>query len=114
MFDEDPPPPRNNRKNPEPQFNWKGLALLAVSALFIAWAFIQMSDSNKNLMGGGVRMLFSEFQENLHAGKIICTKDKPLYLVKVPATGEEYLEGYYSKDNSAEGKPPGEVKFVTA
>src|SRR6187401_3126437 len=104
MFDEDQPPQRNNRKNPDPQFNWKGLVLLAVSALFIAWAFISMG-TDKNLMGGGARINFSEFQQYLREGKIICTKDKPLYLVKEPATGEEYLEGYYLKDNAVDGKP---------
>lgn len=115
MFDEDQPPQRNNnRKNPDPQFNWKGLVLLAVSALFIAWAFISMSGTDKNLMGGGARINFSEFQAYLRDGKIICTKDKPLYLVKEPATGEEYLEGYYLKDNAVDGKPQGEAKFVSS
>ena len=39
MFDEEPQqPPRNNRRNQEPQFNWKGMVLLAASGLIILWA----------------------------------------------------------------------------
>jgi cell division protease FtsH len=100
MFEEDPPPQRNNnnRKPPEPQFNWKGLVMLAVSALFIAWAFVSMTGNDKTLMGGAPKIHFSEFQQLLLADKVICTKDKPLYLVKEPATGEEYLEGNYYKE----------------
>lgn len=113
MFDEDPPPQRNNRKNPDPPFNWKGLVLLAVSALFIAWAFISMS-GDKNILGRGPQINFSEFQQLLQTDKIICNTDKPLYLVKDPTNGEEYLEGYYQKDSSIDGKPPVEAKFTTA
>jgi cell division protease FtsH len=116
MFDEDPPPQRNNnnRKNQDPQFNWKGLVLLAVSALFIAWAFISMSDVNKGgLMGSSAKINFSEFQQLLRDDKIICTKDKPLYLVKEPATGEEYLEGYYIKDNTGDTKGSAEARFAS-
>jgi hypothetical protein len=115
MFDEDQPPPRkdNNRKNQEPPFNWKGLVLLAVSALFIAWAFISMG-TDKSHMGRSPKIHFSEFQQLLQSDKIICTPDKPLYLVKDPTNGEEYLEGYYRKYSSLEGKGPGEAKFTTS
>ncbi|MFZ4764485.1 MAG: ATP-dependent zinc metalloprotease FtsH [Roseimicrobium sp.] len=112
MFDEEPPPQRNNRKNQDPQFNWKGLVLLGISALFIAWAFVNMNAPEKGLMGGGGVLKFGEFQELARADRIICTKDKPLYLVQKPSTGEEFLRGYYRKEAS-DGKPSMEASFTT-
>ena len=113
MFDEDPPPQRNNnRKSQDPQFNWKGLVLLAVSALLIAWAFIGMSGSNQTLMGGANEKTFAEFQQMVRDGKVICTKEKPLYLYKNMNTGVEYLSGYFRKP-SADGKSEVEASFRT-
>ena len=112
MFDDDQPPQRNNnRKNPEPQFNWKGLILLAASALIIAWAFF-MNTSDKGILGGSGQIKFAEFQDLARQDRIICTKDKPLYLVEKPGTGEEFLRGYYRREG-LEGKAPTEATFVT-
>src|SRR6478609_1997733 len=108
MFDEDPPPQRNNRKNPDPPFNWKGLVLLAVSALFIAWAFISMS-GDKNILGRSPQISFAEFQQLLRSDKIICNADKTLSLVKDPTSGEEYLEGYFQKESTIDSKAPAEA-----
>ena len=114
MFDDEPQQQRNNnnRKSPEPQFNWKGLILLLASGLIIAWAFILNSDKG-GLMQGGVKKNFAEFQQLARDGKVICTKDKPLYLVFEPSTGREYLEGSYLRDTTATDKPSTEARFQT-
>jgi len=97
MFDEEPTPPRNNRKNQEPQFNWKGLVLLGASALIIAWAFFMNQGSS---MGGGVSKNFAEFKELALDGKIKCNKEQPLFLVDEPAKGTQYLEGYVEEPDA--------------
>jgi len=102
MFDEEPTPPRNNRKNQEPQFNWKGLVLLGASALIIAWAFFMNQGTT---MGGGSALNFAEFKELALQGKILCNKTQPLYLVDEPAKGTQYLEGYYEGEPDSTGKP---------
>lgn len=113
MFEDEPNQQRNNnRKTPEPQFNWKGLILLVASGLIIAWAFIVNSDKG-GMMQGGVKKGFPEFQQLALDGKIICTKDKPLRLVNDPSTGNEYLEGYYLKDPVAPDKAQTEANFTT-
>ncbi|MEZ0275345.1 MAG: ATP-dependent metallopeptidase FtsH/Yme1/Tma family protein, partial [Roseimicrobium sp.] len=114
MFEDEPNPQRNNnRKTPEPQFNWKGLILLVASGLIIAWAFILNSDKG-GMMAGGIKKNFPEFQQLAIDKKIVCTKEKPLYLVNDPSTGDEYLEGYYLKDAAAgEKATTTEAKFQT-
>ncbi len=112
MFDEEPNQQRNNnRKTPEPQFNWKGLILLIASGLIIAWAFILNSD--KGIMSGGSDKTFAEFQDLARADKIVCSKEKPLYLNQDPSTGHEYLKGYYMKDSGSQEKPATEAVFTT-
>jgi cell division protease FtsH len=98
MFEDEPQPPRNNRRNPEPQFNWKGLVLLAASALIIAWAFFL----NQSHSSGGEKS-FSEFEKMVKGGLLIVTEDKPLALVEDPGTGIEYIEGHVMEP-SADGK----------
>lgn len=111
MFDEESPPPRNNRKPQEPPFNWKGLVLLGASALIIAWAFY-LSQDKTSLSGG--QPGFAEFKQMAREYRIVCNKDKPLYLVTDPGTGREYLEGHYLKSPAPEGKPSAaEVPFKT-
>jgi cell division protease FtsH len=113
MFEDEPNQQRNNnRKTPEPQFNWKGLILLVASGLIIAWAFILNSDKG-GMMQGGITKHYPEFQQLALDGKIICTKDKPLYLVSDPSTGNEFLRGYYYKDAVAPEKAQTEAKFET-
>ncbi|HSJ01152.1 MAG: ATP-dependent zinc metalloprotease FtsH, partial [Verrucomicrobium sp.] len=110
MFDEEPNPQRNNRKSPEPQFNWKGLVLLGASALIIAWAFFLNQDKSA---GGGGKKNFAEFQQLLEKDLIICTSEKPLFLITNQSTGVEFLRGYYT-NNKADGKPGvAEANFET-
>jgi cell division protease FtsH len=113
MFEDEPNQQRNNnRKTPEPQFNWKGLILLVASGLIIAWAFILNSDS-RGLMQSGKEKNYPEFQQLALDGKIICTKEKPLRLISVPGTGKEYLSGYYYKDSTTGDKTQTEASFDT-
>lgn len=103
MFDEEPTPPRNNRKPQDPPFNWKGLVLLGASALIIAWAFFISQD--KSITGGGEKN-FAEFKLMARDHRIICTSEKPLYLVTDPGTGREFLKGYYLNTPAPEGAKP--------
>ncbi|RBP40400.1 cell division protease FtsH [Roseimicrobium gellanilyticum] len=113
MFEDEPNQQRNNnRKTPEPQFNWKGLILLVASGLIIAWAFILNSDKG-GMMQSGREKNYPEFQQLALDGKIICTKDKPLRLVSDPGTGNEYLEGYYTKESTTGDKASTEAVFET-
>ncbi|WP_038170892.1 ATP-dependent zinc metalloprotease FtsH [Verrucomicrobium sp. BvORR106] len=101
MFDEEQNPQRNNRKTPEPQFNWKGLVLLGASALIIAWAFFLNQDKS---LGGGTKLNFAEFKQLLENDQIISTKEKPLLLITNQGTGTEYLSGVYTKGVPVDGK----------
>ncbi len=105
MFDEDSNSQRNNnnnnRRNQDPQFNWKGLVLLGASAIIIAWAFFLNQGSG---MSGGKEKNYAEFKKLVEDRKVVCTTDRPLYLVEDPANGKEYLEGYYIADTKVDGK----------
>ncbi len=90
MFDEEPKPPRNNKRNQEPQFNWKGLVLLGASALIIAWAFF-LKQSN----AVGKEKNYSEFKKIVTEGRLVADESHPLNLVSELGTGMEYIEGQY-------------------
>ena len=98
MFDEEPKTPRNNKRTPEPQFNWKGLVLLGASALIIAWAFFL-----KQTNTGGKEKNFAEFKKIVTEGRLIVDDNSPVYLVSEPGTGVEYIEGHYK--DGPDGKP---------
>ena len=99
MFEDEPQPPRNNRRNPEPQFNWKGLVLLAASALLIALAFLNYgSHSNSSEKN------FADFKKMVEEGTLLVTPDKPLSLVEEPGTGIQYIEGHVNEGPGADGK----------
>ncbi|CAN5760626.1 hypothetical protein BH11VER1_BH11VER1_31530 [soil metagenome] len=110
MFDEESPPPRNNRKPQDPPFNWKGLVLLGASALIIAWAFFISQD--KSIAGGGEKN-FALFKQIAREHRIICNKDKPLLLVTDPGTGREFLKGYYMEPALAGKAAMTEIPFTT-
>ncbi|MEI6537086.1 MAG: cell division protein FtsH, partial [Verrucomicrobiaceae bacterium] len=87
MFDEEPKPPRNNKRNQEPQFNWKGLVLLGASALIIAWAFFL-----KQTNASGKEKNYAEFKKIVMEGRLVADENSPVYLVNEPGTGIEYIE----------------------
>ncbi len=99
MLDEEPKPLRNNKRNQEPQFNWKGLVLLGASALIIAWAFFlkQSNTSSKEKN-------FAEFKKIVTEGRLVADETSPIYLVEEPGTGIQYIEGHY-REAGLEGKP---------
>ncbi len=99
MFDEEPKQPRNNKRNQEPQFNWKGLVLLGASALIIAWAFF-LKQSNT----GSKERNFAEFKKIVSEGRLVADENTPIYLVEEPGTGIQYIEGHY-RESGTEGKP---------
>ncbi len=92
MFDEEPQqPPRNNRRNQEPQFNWKGLVLLAASGLIILWAWVNMNSTR----AGSSEKNFAEFKGIVEKDLLVVDDKQPLYLVEEPGTGLQYIEGRY-------------------
>jgi cell division protease FtsH len=101
MLDEDPNAQRNNRRAPEPQFNWKGVVLLGASALIIAWAFFLNQ-------GGGISdppIDYVKFKELVTDGKVLSSSKNPLYLVENPSKREQYIQGSYNNGSKADGKP---------
>lgn len=92
MFDEEPPQqPRNNRRNQEPQFNWKGLVLLVASGLIIVWAIWNLQSGR----GGMEDKNFAEFRKIVLEDRLVIDDKQPLQLVEEPGTGMQYIEGRY-------------------
>jgi len=102
MLDEDPNSQRNNRRPPEPQFNWKGVVLLGASALIIAWAFFLNQGGG---ISGSEEKSYPEFKRLVEEGKIVSSTAKPLELVENPSKREQYLKGTYYFGNKTDGKP---------
>ncbi len=86
----DDPSPRNdspNRRNQEPQFNWKGFLLLAVAVLLVGSALI--------LNGQSVRsqeITYKDFKKIVEEGLI--DRDKNLVLIQRDGTSKEVIEGF--------------------
>ena len=109
-FNNDRQPDNKNRRNAEPPFNWKGLVLLAASALISAWAFFL--NQNKSF-GGSKAIKYAEFEQIVKNDKLVVTKEKPLYLVEEPAKGEQSVQGYYIESESDSAKDGKGVAFKT-
>lgn len=105
----DDPTPKNdnsNRRNPEPQFNWRGFILLAAAVLLMASAYITSTQA-----AGSKEISYKKFKELVEKDLIDKTKD--LTLVQQDTTTAEFIEGYALVPPTAEGaattpKPAGE------
>jgi len=77
----------------EPQFNWRGLALIAVAFALIGGAFLFRSSG----LVATDEIPLPKFESLLKEGKILSTQEKPLELVIEEGRNTQYLSGYYRK-----------------
>ena len=77
----------------EPQFNWRGLLLLAITFSLIGGALL----FSKTNLGATDDLSLPQFNVLLKEGKIISTQDQPLDLVIEDGSNKQYLSGYYRK-----------------
>src|SRR5438270_6854626 len=95
----------NKSRGNEPNFNWRGVILIAIAFALIALAIV--------FRGGGYQALeevpYSRFLELLESKQIINDKTYPLNLVVEEGRPTQALVGYYMKQGV--GSQP--VKFRT-
>jgi len=96
----DETPDSNNQSRPpkppggqEPQFNWRGLLLLAVAFALIGGAFLFRGSS----MASTDELTLPKFESLLKEGKIVSTAEKPLELIIEEGRNTQTLSGYYRK-----------------
>lgn len=90
--------PRQNNNN-DPQFNWRGLVLLAVAFALIGGAFLFRGGS---FMQPDV-ILYPQFEQLIAENKIIATAEKPLELVVERGSNTQFLSGLYKKKSPTSG-----------
>ncbi|MEQ1748264.1 MAG: ATP-dependent zinc metalloprotease FtsH [Prosthecobacter sp.] len=100
----DDPTPRNespNRRNQEPQFNWKGFLLLAVVVLLVGSGLKLGQESTRAL-----DITYKEFKQHVENDLIDKTED--LKLIQQDTTTAEIIEGYVlnSKPSETLGTAP--------
>jgi cell division protease FtsH len=83
-----------NRRNPEPQFNWRGFLLLAVAVLLAGSAFALRGGG-----AGGQDFTYADFKTWVEEGRI--DANKPLELIQKDTTTEEIIHGAYFKTKPA-------------
>lgn len=80
----------NNRRNQEPQFNWRGFLLFAVAALLIISALWVNSMSRS-----GETLNYPKFADLVAKNQVLGVGRLPLELVTSDTTRKESIRGYY-------------------
>ena len=80
----------NNRRNQEPQFNWRGFLLFMLFVMLVLSAYIAYNQKNQPQ-----DWTFSKFKESVEAGSVVSEVAYPLQLVTSDSTRKEVIEGYY-------------------
>ena len=86
----DEPTPRNdspNRRNQEPQFNWKGLLLISLVILLMGSGLMVSKEATRS-----TEITYKEFKEKVEADLI--DKSANLTLIQQDTTTAEFIEGY--------------------
>ncbi|WP_395735493.1 ATP-dependent zinc metalloprotease FtsH [Prosthecobacter sp.] len=78
-----------NRRNQDPQFNWRGFMLFALAIMLLIAAFVM----NKGINGGSKELDYAEFKTHVENDRI--DKTKKLYLKNSDATSKQTIEGFY-------------------
>ena len=89
----DDPTPRNespNRRNQEPQFNWKGFLLLAVVVLLVGSGLMVGKEATRSQ-----EITYKQFKQYVENDLIDRTED--LKLIQQDTTSAEIIEGYVLK-----------------
>ncbi|MEN3940447.1 ATP-dependent zinc metalloprotease FtsH [Prosthecobacter sp. SYSU 5D2] len=121
MSDDPTPKPEGpNRRNQEPQFNWRGFLLLAMAVLLMGSAYVASSQATRSK-----EISYKEFKELVEKDQI--DKSKNLELIQQDTTTAEFIEGYAFRSalpagdtgkpmlappaGEGEAATPGSVKF---
>ena len=86
----DDPTPRNdgpNRRNQEPQFNWKGFLLLSVVVLLVGSALVVGKEATRSQ-----NITYKDFKKLVEDDLI--DRDQDLILIQKDTTNAEIIEGY--------------------
>ena len=78
-----------NRRNQDPQFNWRGFMLFALAITLLISGFMM----NKGMAGSRKIFNYAEFKIEVEAGNI--DAGKKLELVNLDTTSEQTIRGYY-------------------
>jgi cell division protease FtsH len=96
--------PRNSGNGTDPNFNWRGLILLAAALILIAGALFF-----KGPYSTPEEVLPVELSKKIEAGQLVVSKERPLEVFQDDGKGTEFLSGYYKNPH-----PPGEdIHFRT-
>jgi cell division protease FtsH len=99
MSDNDPRAPQNKRPNGnEPQFNWRGLVLFAVTIALLGGAFLFRSGS----LLQNETLTYNVFEKYVQEGKVVATAEQPIkFVVEQGSPSTQYLTGFYRKTGVA-------------
>ncbi len=84
-----------NRRNQEPQFNWRGFLLLAMAILLIGSALMVNNNASRSQ-----DITYREFKEHVEKDQIDKTKD--LELIQHDTTTAEYIKGFVFRTGSVD------------
>jgi cell division protease FtsH len=84
----------NGDRAGDPNFNWRGLILLALTFMLIGGAFFFKSGVGNNV----AEISYPRLMDLINEGKVVKDKDKPLSLLVEVGRNTQVLTGYYEKD----------------
>ena len=95
-----------SRRNPDPQFNWRGFMLFALAITLLISGFMM----NKGLAASRQVFDYAKFKETVESGRIDTTPPKKLVLVNSDTTSEQMIKGWYFPEaSSAKESEPGAI-----
>src|SRR5450631_524628 len=84
----------HGERSGDPNFNWRGLVLLAITFTLVGGAFFLKSGVGANV----AEISYPKLMELINEGKIVKDKDKPLNLLVEVGRNTQVLAGFYEKD----------------
>ena len=84
-----------NRRNQEPQFNWRGFIFFAICIMLVGSALMM-----KGSHSSAEEISFPEFKSLVENGQIVVEKNFPLELVRNDTTGKETIRGFCDTSRS--------------
>src|SRR6266446_5282946 len=97
---------RDNKRNNEPNFNWRGIVLIAIAFALIGMALLVRNGGYANIED----VPYNRFIELLDSKQIINDKNLPLTLVVQEGQPTQALVGYYRKQTAGVEQAKDEVQ----
>src|SRR5436853_338233 len=91
---------RDNKRNNEPNFNWRGIVLIAIAFGLIAMALLVRNGGYQNIED----VPYNRFIELLDNKQIINDKNLPVTLLVQEGQPTQALIGYYRKQTAGAGQ----------